>query len=63
MDVGVRFERYRLRPEFSLVIFRLKHIACARSLDRITRKLITKSFANSRVAELCRRQNSVFYSN
>src|SRR5215510_6729424 len=51
MDVGVRFERWQHRPEFSLAIFKLKRLDCAKSSGLITRKLITKSFANWRAAE------------
>jgi hypothetical protein len=46
--VGIRFERWQRRPEFSSAIFRMKHTDCATSSALITRKRITKLFANSR---------------
>ena len=44
--MAIRFERWQRRQEFSLAIFRLKRFDCARNSGRITRKRITKSFAN-----------------
>ena len=49
--MGIRFEHWQRRPEFSLAIFRLKRFDCARSSGRITRRLITKSFVNGAVSE------------
>ena len=63
MDVGIRFERWQRRPEFSLAIFRLKRFDCARSSGRITRTLIMKSFVSWPKAEPCRNQNNAFCSN
>ena len=52
MDAAVRFEHWQHRLESSLAIFKLKRFGYAKSSDLITKKRITKSFANSPEAEL-----------